>query len=78
MKHDYVRDTFFNGFHPINLIHEAPANYATKNANIITLNDGPMHFSLFFQDNATPQMEGLEELYNNIFFYLAIIMFSIS
>lgn len=43
-----------------------------------TLNDSPTPWGLFFQDNATPQMEGLEELHNNIFFYLAIIMFSVS
>jgi cytochrome c oxidase subunit 2 len=44
----------------------------------ITYNDTPIPWGLFFQDNATPQMEGLEELHNNIFFYLAIIMFSVS
>ncbi len=43
-----------------------------------TYNDTPIPWGLFFQDNATPQMEGLEELHNNIFFYLAIIMFSVS
>jgi len=32
----------------------------------------------FFQDNATPQMEALEELHNNIMFYLAIIMFAVT
>ena len=35
-------------------------------------------WGLFFQDNATPQMEGLEELHNNIMFYLAIILFAVS
>ena len=45
---------------------------------IKTLNDTPVPWGLFFQDNAIPQMEGLEELHNNIFFYLAIIMFSVS
>jgi Cytochrome C oxidase subunit II, transmembrane domain len=46
--------------------------------SINTLNDTPVPWGLFFQDNATPQMEGLEELHNNIIFYLAIIMFSVS
>ena len=46
--------------------------------SITTLNDTPVPWGLFFQDTATPQMEGLEELHNNIFFYLAIIMFSVS
>ena len=41
-------------------------------------NDSPEPWGLFFQDNATPQMEGLEELHNNIMFYLAIILFAVS
>ena len=41
-------------------------------------NDTPVPWGVFFQDNATPQMEGLEELHNNIFFFLAIILFSVS
>lgn len=44
----------------------------------ITTNDSPEPWGLFFQDNATPQMEGLEELHNNIMFYLAIILFSVT
>jgi len=43
-----------------------------------TNNDAPEPWGLFFQDNATPQMEGLEELHNNIMFYLAIILFAVS
>lgn len=43
-----------------------------------TLNDTATPWGLFFQDNATPQMEGIEELHNNVFFFLAIIMFSVS
>lgn len=42
-----------------------------------TTNDVPEPWGLFFQDNATPQMEGLEELHNNIMFYLAIIWFAV-
>jgi hypothetical protein len=41
-------------------------------------NDTPEHLVVFFQDNATPQMEGLEELHNNIMYYLAIILFAVS
>jgi cytochrome c oxidase subunit 2 len=44
----------------------------------ITNNDTPEPWGVFFQDNATPQMEGLEELHNNIMFYLAIILFAVS
>lgn len=43
--------------------------------NIDTWNDTPVPWGLYFQDHATPQMEGLEEFHNNVFFYLAIIMF---
>lgn len=50
----------------------------SKHYNVGTLNDTPIPWGLFFQDNATPQMEGLEELHNNIFFFLAIIVFSVS
>ena len=44
----------------------------------VTSNDAPEAWGVFFQDNATPQMEGLEELHNNIMYYLAIIMFAVS
>ena len=43
-----------------------------------TYNDTPEPWNLFFQDSATPQMEGLEEFHNNVFFFLAIVMFSVS
>ena len=36
--------------------------------------DAPTPWGVFFQDNASPQMEGIEELHNNIMFYLAIII----
>jgi len=45
--------------------------------NIIKL-DAPTPWGLFFQDSATPQMEGIEELHNNIMFYLAIILFTVT
>jgi len=40
--------------------------------------DAPEPWGLFFQDSASPQMEGLEELHNNIMFYLAAILFAVS
>jgi cytochrome c oxidase subunit 2 len=40
--------------------------------------DAPKPWGLYFQDSATPQMEGIEELHNNILFYLAIIMFAVT
>lgn len=40
--------------------------------------DAPTPWGLFFQDSATPQMEGIEELHNNIMYYLAIILFTVT
>lgn len=40
--------------------------------------DTPEPWKIFFQDSASPQMEGLEEFHNNIFFYLMIVMFVVS
>lgn len=52
--------------------------YICMRNNIRVKYDNPEPWGLFFQDNATPQMEALEELHNNIMFYLAIIMFSVT
>ena len=49
-----------------------------KNINLKLELDTPIPWGLFFQDSGSPQMEGLEELHNNIFFYLAIIMFAVT
>lgn len=40
--------------------------------------DVPSPWGLFFQDSATPQMEGIEELHNNVMFYLAIVLFTVT
>ena len=40
--------------------------------------DAPRPWGIYFQDSASPQMEGIEELHNNILYYLAIIMFAVS
>jgi len=46
--------------------------------NILTINfDAPSPWGLYFQDSATPQMEGLVELHDNIMYYLVIILFSV-
>ena len=47
------------------------------NIDILQL-DAPTPWGLFFQDSASPQMEGIEELHNNIMFYLAIILFTVT
>jgi ubiquinol-cytochrome c reductase cytochrome b subunit len=41
----------------------------------LEFNDTPRPWGLYFQDSATPQMEGLVELHDTIMFYLAIILF---
>jgi len=43
----------------------------------LELNDTPRPWGLYFQDSATPQMEGLVELHDNIMFYLVIILFAV-
>lgn len=40
-------------------------------------NDTPRPWGIYFQDSATPQMEGLTELHDNIMFYLVIILFAV-
>jgi ubiquinol-cytochrome c reductase cytochrome b subunit len=39
--------------------------------------DAPEPWGIYFQDSATPQMEGIVELHDNILFYLIIILFSV-
>jgi len=46
--------------------------------NLVLLNlDAPSPWGLYFQDSATPQMEGLIELHDNIMYYLVIILFAV-
>ena len=49
----------------------------TKTTNFLNYCDTPSPWGIYFQDSATPQMEGLVELHDNILFYLAIILFSV-
>lgn len=44
---------------------------------LIDLCDTPRPWGVYFQDSATPQMEGLIELHDNIMFYLVIILFAV-
>ena len=39
--------------------------------------DSPRPWGVYFQDSATPQLEGLVELHDNIMFYLVIILFGV-
>ena len=45
--------------------------------NITQLCDVPRPWGLYFQDSASPQMEALVELHDNIMFYLTIILFAV-
>lgn len=48
--------------------------------NIFNINislDAPSAWGIYFQDSATPQMEGLVELHDNIMYYLVIILFAV-
>lgn len=40
--------------------------------------DAPKPWGMYFQDSASPQMEALVELHDNIMFYLVIILFSVA
>ena len=39
--------------------------------------DAPSAWGIYFQDSATPQMEGLVELHDIIMYYLVVILFSV-
>ena len=39
--------------------------------------DTPRPWGLYFQDSASPQMEGLVELHDNIMYYLVVILFGV-
>jgi len=45
--------------------------------NTVDSCDSPRPWGVYFQDSATPQMEGLVELHDNILFYLVIILFGV-
>ncbi len=48
-----------------------------QNKNIYELCDAPRSWGMYFQDSASPQMEALVELHDNIMFYLLIILFGV-
>jgi cytochrome c oxidase subunit II len=45
--------------------------------NIFNYCDTPRPWGLYFQDSASPQMEGLVELHDNIMYYLVVILFGV-
>ena len=63
----------FNGLYIIVRVFKA------INGIITTISfDTPEPWATFFQDSGSPQMEALEELHNNIMFYLAIVLFAVT
>ena len=47
--------------------------------NLLKINfDVPTPWGIYFQDSATPQMEGLVELHDNIMYYLVMILFAVA
>lgn len=47
--------------------------------NLFTVRcDAPRPWGVYFQDSASPQMEALVELHDNIMFYLVIILFGVA
>jgi len=53
-------------------------NIIIKNLISSIYMDSPVSWGIYFQDSATPQMEALIELHDNIMFYLVIILFSVA
>ena len=51
--------------------------FSLLNLSFLSICDTPRPWGLYFQDSATPQMEGLVELHDNIMFYLVIILFGV-
>ena len=45
--------------------------------NLFTICDAPRAWGVYFQDSASPQMEALVELHDNIMFYLVIVLFGV-
>ena len=45
--------------------------------NFFSICDAPRAWGVYFQDSASPQMEALVELHDNIMFYLVIVLFGV-
>jgi heme/copper-type cytochrome/quinol oxidase subunit 2 len=68
----------------ISFLHRKNNKNESKKMNTILItsqwvmnSDTPRPWGLYFQDSATPQMEGLVELHDNIMYYLVIILFGV-
>ena len=63
--------------HTVGILSSVLALGSLDFSNIIEKCDAPRAWGLYFQDSASPQMEALVELHNNIMFYLVIILFGV-
>ena len=74
-KVTYILTSYFVYY----LVDKLFTSVATQNIYMpyTLLSDAPRPWGIYFQDSATPQMEGLLELHDNILFYLVIILFAV-
>lgn len=51
-----------------------------KNIGILglSMSDVPLSWGIYFQDGASPSMEGIVDLHDRIMFYLVVILFGVS
>jgi Cytochrome C oxidase subunit II, transmembrane domain len=51
-----------------------------KNLGILglSISDVPLSWGIYFQDGASPSMEGIVDLHDRIMFYLVVILFGVS
>lgn len=52
-------------------------SFVNTTKNFFEQCDAPRPWGIYFQDSASPQMEALVELHDNIMFYLVIILFAV-
>jgi len=74
--YDYIKDrraTLIFWF----IILGMPLFYGCGNHENFIYCDAPRAWGLYFQDSASPQMEALVELHDNIMYYLVAILFSV-
>ena len=77
---NFCRFASFHSAHTLLLIGAACVIYSCwrLGLDLTTVRcDAPRPWGVYFQDSATPQMEGLVELHDNILFYLVIILFGV-
>ena len=91
IENSLIETTSYKGIKPNNLKKYIPVSARKANLSFLHLliivlfitnsnihnNDTPRPWGIYFQNSATPQMEGLVELHDNILFYLVIILFAV-